>query len=96
MYQTPYSDQVRNECGLPTIAVGNIVDADQVNAIVAAGRADLCALARPHLTHPHWTLVAAAELGYAEQYWPVQYLRGKQQLERNLQRQLELRGSSTI
>ena len=96
MYQTPYSDQVRNECGLPTIAVGNIVDGDQVNAIVAAGRADLCALARPHLTHPHWTLVAAAELGYTEQHWPVQYLRGKQQLERTLQRQMEMRGSSTI
>ncbi|HUF27286.1 MAG TPA: bifunctional salicylyl-CoA 5-hydroxylase/oxidoreductase [Gemmatimonadaceae bacterium] len=96
MYQTPYSDQVRNECGLPTIAVGNIVDADQVNAIVAAGRADLCALARPHLTNPHWTFAAAAELGHVEQHWPVQYLTGKRQLERLMQRQQELRGTSTI
>jgi anthraniloyl-CoA monooxygenase len=96
MYQTPYSDQVRNECGLPTIAVGNIVDGDQVNAIIAAGRADLCALARPHLSNPHWTLLAAATLGYTAQHWPVQYLTGKRQLERAMQRELELRGSATI
>jgi anthraniloyl-CoA monooxygenase len=96
MYQTPYSDQVRNECGLPTIAVGNIVEGDQVNAIIAAGRADLCALARPHLSNPHWTLLAAAALGYTAQHWPVQYLTGKRQLERAMQRELELRGSATI
>jgi anthraniloyl-CoA monooxygenase len=96
MYQTPYSDQVRNECGLPTIAVGNIVDGDQVNAIIAAGRADLCALARPHLANPHWTLLAAAASGYTAQHWPAQYLTGKRQLERTLQRELELRGSATI
>jgi anthraniloyl-CoA monooxygenase len=96
MYQTPYSDQVRNECGLPTIAVGNIVDGDQVNAIIAAGRADLCAMARPHLANPHWTLLAAAALGYTGQHWPVQYLTGKRQLERAMQRELELRGSATI
>ncbi len=96
MYQTPYSDQVRNECGLPTIAVGNIVDGDQVNAIIAAGRADLCALARPHLANPHWTLLAAATAGYSAQHWPVQYLTGKRQLERALERALELRGTATI
>ena len=96
MYQTPYSDQVRNECGLPTIAVGNIVDGDQVNAIVAAGRADLCALARPHLANPHWTLLAAATAGYSAQHWPVQYLTGKRQLERALERAQELRGTATI
>jgi anthraniloyl-CoA monooxygenase len=96
MYQTPYSDQVRNECGLPTIAVGNIVEGDQVNAIIAAGRADLCALARPHLSNPHWTLLAAAELGYTAQHWPVQYLAGKRQLERAMQREMELRGTATI
>ena len=96
MYQTPYSDQVRNECGLPTIAVGNIVDGDQVNAIIAAGRADLCALARPHLANPHWTLLAAATAGYSAQHWPVQYLTGKRQLERALQREMELRGTATI
>ena len=96
MYQTPYSDQVRNECGLPTIAVGNIVDGDQVNAIIAAGRADLCALARPHLANPHWTLLAAATAGYSAQHWPAQYLTGKRQLERAMQREMELRGTATI
>jgi len=84
LYQTPFSDQIRNEAGVPTIAVGNITDADQVNAIIAAGRADLCALARPHLVDPFWTLHAAAELGYKEQYWPSSYLTGRRQLERRL------------
>ena len=84
MYQTPFSDQIRNETHIPTIAVGNITDAEQVNAIIAAGRADLCALARPHLTDPYWTLQAAARLGYSEQYWPSQYLTGRRQLERTL------------
>ncbi|HET6764618.1 MAG TPA: bifunctional salicylyl-CoA 5-hydroxylase/oxidoreductase [Longimicrobiaceae bacterium] len=96
MWQTPFSDRIRNEVGCPTIAVGNITEADQVNAIVAAGRADLCALARPHLSDPNWTLHAAAELGYADQWWPPQYLRGKQQLERQLQRAAEMRGTATI
>ena len=82
MYQTPFSDQIRNDAGIPTIAVGNITDADQVNGIIAAGRADLCALARPHLTDPYWTLHAAAELGYTSQHWPVQYTTGRSQLER--------------
>jgi anthraniloyl-CoA monooxygenase len=101
MFQTPFSDRIRNEAGIPTIAVGNITEPDQVNGIIAAGRADLCALARPHLSDPHWTLHAAAELGYGAQPWPVQYLSGKQQLERLVQRrkemeQLELLGTSTI
>jgi len=86
MHQTPYSDRIRNEAGIPTIAVGNITEADQVNAIIAAGRADLCALARPHLVDPNWTLHAAAELGYSDQHWPPQYLTGKQQLERARER----------
>lgn len=86
MFQTPLSDKIRNETGIPTIAVGNIVDADQVNGIVAAGRADLCALARPHLTDPHWTLHAAASLDFGEQHWPVQYLTGRDQLLRELSR----------
>ncbi|MBA2628344.1 MAG: bifunctional salicylyl-CoA 5-hydroxylase/oxidoreductase [Gemmatimonadales bacterium] len=86
MFQTPFSDRIRNEAGIPTIAVGNITDPDQVNSIIAAGRADLCALGRPHLADPQWTLRAAAELGFAAQPWPVQYLMGRQQLERNLQR----------
>ena len=96
MFQTPYSDRIRNEAGVPTIAVGNITEADQVNGIIAAGRADLCALGRPHLSDPHWTLHAAAQLGYTEQQWPVQYLTGKSQLERNLKRQQELLGTATI
>jgi anthraniloyl-CoA monooxygenase len=86
MYQTPYSDRIRNELGCRTIAVGAITDPDQVNAIIAAGRADLCALARPHLSDPAWTLHAAAQLGYREQHWPWQYLSGKDQLERLLNR----------
>ena len=86
MYQTPFSDQVRHEARVPTIAVGNITEPDQVNSIIAAGRADLCALARPHLSDPFWTLHAAAELGYAGQAWPVQYLTGRKQLERELQK----------
>ncbi len=92
MFQTPFSDRIRNEARVPTIAVGNITEPDQVNGIIAAGRADLCALARPHLTDPHWTLHAAAELGYAEQWWPVQYGSGRQQLERQVQRRAELAG----
>ena len=84
MWQTPYSDRIRNELGARTIAVGNITDPDQVNSIIAAGRADLCALARPHLADPHWTLRAAASLGFGEQHWPPMYRSGKQQLERLL------------
>jgi anthraniloyl-CoA monooxygenase len=98
MFQTPFSDRIRNETGMPTIAVGNITEPDQVNSIIAAGRADLCALARPHLADPFWTLHAAAQLGYTGQPWPVQYQTGKEQLERTLarQRQAELLGTSTI
>lgn len=90
MFQTPFSDLIRNEGRIPTIAVGNITEADQVNAIIASGRADLCALARPHLTDPNWTLHAAAQLGYRDQWWPMQYLSGKEQLERTLARQKEM------
>jgi anthraniloyl-CoA monooxygenase len=86
MFQTPFSDMIRNEARVATIAVGNITDPDQVNSIIMAGRADLCALARPHLSDPHWTLRAAAQLGYQPQYWPPQYLTGKNQLERTYER----------
>ena len=79
MFQTPFSDQIRQEAGIATITVGNITSADQVNTIIASGRADLCALARPHLSDPHFTLRAAAEYGYEPQYWPDQYLAGKSQ-----------------
>jgi len=86
MYQTVFSEQIRNEAGIATMAVGAITSADQVNTIIASGRADLCALARPHLADPGFTLRAAAEyaaLGYAIEgaSWPKQYLPAKQQLE---------------
>jgi anthraniloyl-CoA monooxygenase len=86
MWQTPFADEIRNDLGIATMAVGNIYEPDHVNSIIAAGRADLCAIARPHLANPAWTLESAAEQGYAEQWWPNQYLSGKSQLERNLQR----------
>ena len=86
MYQTLFSEQIRNEAGIATMAVGAITSPDQVNTIIASGRADLCALARPHLADPGFTLRAAAEyaaLGYAIEgaTWPKQYLPAKQQLE---------------
>ncbi len=86
MWQTPLSDMVRNLAGVPTIAVGNISEPDQVNSIIAAGRADLCAIARPHLSHPFWTLAAAAAQGYTEQWWPDPYRSAKSQLERAAER----------
>ncbi|AXB76377.1 bifunctional salicylyl-CoA 5-hydroxylase/oxidoreductase [Novosphingobium sp. P6W] len=77
MFQTPFADQIRNEAGVPTIAVGNIADADQVNSILTAGRADLVALGRMHLFDPVWTLRAAADAGYAEQPVPAPYRTGQ-------------------
>lgn len=82
MWQTPLADMVRNLAGVPTIAVGNIFEADHVNSIIAAGRADLCAIARPHLAHPSWTLAEAAAQGYTEQWWPDPYRSAKSQMER--------------
>ena len=82
MFQTPFADRIRNEVGVATMAVGNITEPDHLNAIIAAGRADLCALARAHLSDPHFALRAAAGLGYADQWWPRQYLAGKAQIER--------------
>ncbi len=79
MFQTPFSDQIRNEVAIPTMAVGNITTADQVNTILAAGRADLVALARPHLADPHFTLNAAARYDHAAQSWPEPYLPGQAQ-----------------
>jgi anthraniloyl-CoA monooxygenase len=86
MFQTPFADRIRNEVGIATMAVGNITEYDHLNSIIAAGRADLCALARPHLTDPHFALRAAASLGYGEQWWPRQYLAGKAQIERLIRR----------
>ena len=96
MYQTPFADRIRNEVGIATMAVGAIFEPDHVNSIIAAGRADLCALARPHLADPYWTLHAAAQLGYEETPWPKQYLAGKAQLERNLARASQMALSETI
>jgi anthraniloyl-CoA monooxygenase len=87
MFQTPFSDRVRNEAGIATIAVGAISEADHVNSIIAAGRADLCAVARPHLANPAWTLTEAARIGYPDVAWPKQYRAAKVQLERNLERE---------
>ena len=87
MYQTPFADRIRNEAGIPTIAVGAIFEADHVNSIIAAGRADLCAIARPHLANPAWTLLEAAKIGVTDVAWPKQYRAAKQQLERNLERE---------
>ena len=75
-YQTPFADRIRNEVEIPTIAVGAISSYDDVNTIILSGRADLCALGRPHLYDPAWTLHAAAEQGYGAARWPVQYQAG--------------------
>jgi anthraniloyl-CoA monooxygenase len=77
MFQTPWSDLVRHEVGIATITVGNVQDWDQVNTILASGRADLVALARPHLFDPYFTLHAAAAQGWTGVHWPVQYLPGR-------------------
>ena len=92
MFQTPFSDRIRNDVGIPTMAVGNIYEVDHVNSILAARRADLCCLARPHLMDPNWTLRAAAQQHYQGEAVrvPVQYETGFEQLERNLQRAAEM------
>jgi len=90
MFQTPFSDQIRNTLHCSTMAVGNIYEVDHVNSILAAGRADLVALARPHLADPYWTLRAAAELGYRGVEVPNQYIAGHVQLARNLKRAAEM------
>jgi anthraniloyl-CoA monooxygenase len=90
MFQTPFSDRIRNEAGIATMAVGNIFEPDHVNSIIASGRADLCCLARPHLADPYWALHAAAQLGYDQVEWPVQYLSGRDQYLRNLKRAADM------
>ena len=90
MFQTPFSDQIRNEGRLTTMAVGNIFEFDHVNSILASGRADLVALARPHLIDPSWTLRAAAAQGHRAQWVPLPYLGGMAQLARNLAREQEM------
>ncbi len=90
MFQTPFSDRIRNEAGLATMAVGNITEADQVNSILLAGRADLVCLARPHLADPYWTLHAAVQAGDTEAPWPLPYLPGRDQARRLLARTTEV------
>ncbi len=95
MFQTWFSEQIRLEADVPTIAVGNITNWDQINTILAAGRADIVALARPHLTNPHFTLQAAAYYGHEAQTWPKQYETGQDQslrlAERDRADELELK-----
>lgn len=93
LFQTPFSDKIRNEAKLATMAVGNITDPDQVNAILTAGRADLVALARPHLIDPMWTLRAAAAANYHDQWVPPQYLGGMAQMARLFEREAEMRAA---
>ena len=92
MFQTPFADAVRNDARIATMAVGNIFETDHVNSIIAAGRADLCCLARPHLLDPNWTLRAAAQMQYRGPGvdCPVQYRAGFDQLERNLARAADM------
>jgi anthraniloyl-CoA monooxygenase len=82
MFQTPFSDRIRNETGMATMAVGNIFEPDHINSILMAGRADLVCLARPHLADPYWTLHAAAKLGDRGETWPPPYYPGRDQLYR--------------
>ncbi|TIT31875.1 MAG: bifunctional salicylyl-CoA 5-hydroxylase/oxidoreductase [Mesorhizobium sp.] len=86
MFQTPFSDRIRNEVGMATMAVGNIYEPDHVNSILMAGRADLVALARPHLADPYWTLHAAVTLGDRGVKWPDPYLPGRDQIYRLAER----------
>jgi len=86
LWQTPFSDRIRNEVGIATVAVGAISDADQANSVIAAGRADLVAVARPHLADPAWTLHEAARIGVPGLAWPKQYLSGRSQYEAALAR----------
>ena len=89
MYQAPYADWVRNEVGIATMTVGAVTSADQVNTLLAGGKADLVALGRPHLANPYLTLQASAWYQHAGQFWPPQYLPGKDQALRNAPRERE-------
>lgn len=92
MFQTPFADRIRNECGISTMAVGNIYEADHVNSILMAGRADLVCLARPHLDDPYWTLHAATALGDRQETWPRPYEAGRDQAWRLADRMAETAG----
>ncbi len=90
MFQTPFSDRIRNEGGIKTMAVGNIDEADHVNSILMAGRADLVCLARPHLADPYWTLRHGAEIGDRHAKWPLPYEAGRDQMWRLADRAAEM------
>jgi anthraniloyl-CoA monooxygenase len=94
MFQTPFADRIRNEAGVRTIAVGAISEADHVNSIIAAGRADLCAVARPHLANPSWTMQEAARIGYTDLNWHKAYVSGKRQMETNFERAAAMAAAS--
>ncbi|MFD1795172.1 bifunctional salicylyl-CoA 5-hydroxylase/oxidoreductase [Paracoccus aurantiacus] len=89
MFQTPFSDRIRNEVGIPTMAVGNIYEADHANSILMAGRADLVAVGRPHLADPYWLMHEAAKIGDRAQAWPLPYLAGRDQAWRLADREAE-------
>jgi len=90
MFQTPFSDRIRNEAGIATMAVGNIYEADHVNSILMAGRADLVCLARPHLSDPYWTLHAATAIGDRAMAWPLPYEAGRDQSWRLADKEAEV------
>ncbi|MEM7320915.1 MAG: bifunctional salicylyl-CoA 5-hydroxylase/oxidoreductase, partial [Pseudomonadota bacterium] len=90
MFQTPFSDRIRNETGIATMAVGNIYEPDHVNSILMAGRADLVCLARPHLADPYWTLRAGAAIGDRHADWPLPYMAGRDQAWRLADREAEV------
>ena len=92
MFQTPFSDRIRNDGGIKTMAVGNIFEADHVNSILMAGRADLVCLARAHLADPYWTLHQGAALGDRQSVWPKPYEAGRDQAWRNADRLAEQEG----
>ena len=93
MFQTPFSDRIRNDAGLTTMAVGNIYEADHANSILMAGRADLVAVGRPHLSDPYWALHEGAKIGdRAAPDWPLPYLAGRDQLWRLADRDAEMTG----
>jgi anthraniloyl-CoA monooxygenase len=96
LFQTPFADKIRNEIGIATIAVGAIFEADHANSIIAAGRADLCAIARPHLADPAWTLHEAAKIGVKNVPWPTQYHSGKVQFETNIERAASARRMGSV
>jgi anthraniloyl-CoA monooxygenase len=90
MFQTPFSDRIRNEAGISTMAVGNIYEADHANSILMAGRADLICVGRPHLADPYWTLHEATKIGDRLGHWPLPYEAGRDQAWRLADRDAEV------